>query len=622
MATIKRTGGVDFPDKLKALVAGPPKSGKTTLLGTVPGIIIADTEPKANNLASLAHLDVPYVTIESTADLHELHMVLNNDSLRQQAAASVGIPSINAVAIDTMDTLQKIMKRERMESERTSKFVRDDWAWLKEEMTKIIEAFTALPLHVIFTVHLKTQDIGTEDHPQTKILPGLEGAIATDIAGMVGYSLRSFRKEEVDPVHGKYTKYWLQAEGDETYDFLGTRVGGAARLPSLIEPDFGIIYKAAMAGRPTAAPVAPVQLQQQVQTPVQTTGQQTAPATGVPTQGTSVPADGTVGTVENVAASAPAQASAPAESGPDSGPPAQAQAPAPQVAEQAPPAPPTAPAPGQPATDRPADTEPVSDAALQHMKQVYDALSLPFPEAKLRALTLGDARTMVKMWKAVQADHAEGKGQEGSTAESDMADYLEAMNLLPDENTPQAQQEAPVEPKKDGTIPQVKAYVQEIPGQELVRANEVFELERTNANRTSLMKWLESMGASHGGAGAPAAPATAPGDPAPQAVQQPQAPAPEVQTAVQTPAPEQAVQQPAPGVTPEAPAADAVPTEAEAMQAVQEGLGGEVVDQTVNADANCARCGKPVDDPDIAKIALTRFKEILCVQDYIAATRA
>ena len=71
-----RTGGADFPDKLKVLVSGPPKSGKTSLLGTVPNIIVLDTEPHANNLQSIAHLNVPYKSITSSDELFQAAMVL------------------------------------------------------------------------------------------------------------------------------------------------------------------------------------------------------------------------------------------------------------------------------------------------------------------------------------------------------------------------------------------------------------------------------------------------------------------------------------------------------------------------------------------------------------------
>lgn len=598
MATIKRTGGSDFPDKLKALVTGPPKSGKTTLLGTIPNIIIADTEPKANNLASLAHLDVPYVTIESSADLRELLMVLGNDSLRAAAAAEAGMPSIDAVAIDTLDTLQKILKRERMHEQRSTKFVRDDWAWMKEEMTKIVEAFTALPLHVVFTVHIATKNVGTEQNPQTMFQPGLEGAIANEIPGMVGYSLRSFRKEEFDQSTGqRYTKYWLQAEGDETYDFLGTRTAG--RLPALIEPDFGTIYKAAMAGCPVvttpATPVALPTAPPQQAAPVQQPPQQQAPQAPAPQAPAQAPAP------QQEAAPAP-QAPAPApESGPNAGPAQQAQQAAPAPQQQAP--------QGGQAPLAP-DTDPVNEPALQALSRIYEACGLPFPEQQLRQLTLGDARTTVKMWKAIQADAAEGKLQEGDTAVSTMVDYLTAMKMIATEAPTPAQEKA-IEPKLGGTIPEAKAYVESAPeSEQLARANEAFEYERSNGNRTTLMTWLESKGARHGG-GAPQQPAQEVPGGAP-------APAPQVQTPVQNPAPEQA----APAVTQEAPSADASSTEEAAVKAVEEGLNGAVISEEVNPDAACGECGKPLDDPDIAKLALTRFKKPLCVDDYIAATRA
>lgn len=575
MAMIKRTGGADFPDKLKALVSGPPKSGKTTLLGTVPNIIVADTEPQANNLASLAHLDIPYVTVFGTADLRELAMVLGNDSLRAQAAADAGMPSIDAVAIDTLDSLQKIMKRERMEEQRTTKFLRDDWSWLKDEMIKIIEAFTSLPLHVIFCVHLKTQDVGTENNPQSKILPGLEGSVASEIAGMVGYSLRSFRKEEFDPASGnRYTKYLLQAEGDETYDFLGTRTAG--RLPSIIEPNFKTIYDAAMSGRPAPQAQAPIQMPQ-----IQNPAQAQAPQAQAPQAQAPAPAVQT-----------PVQT----PTGPEAGPAAPVQPAAQPPQEQAPQAPATPEA-------RPDASEPVNDTALQHMKKVYDALGLAFPVDTLRQLTLGDARTLVKMWAAVQADAAEGKAAEGSTPQSEMVQYLTAMGYMPDANQAPAEQPKQAEAKLGGTIAEAKAYVGD--GSDLARVQEAYDYETTvqSPPRKSMVDWLESKGAK-----APTAPTSAP---APGAGEQ------EVQTPVQTQQPVETVEP----VTQADPVADAPSTE-QAVQAVQEGLGAEVISETVEAAATCEDCHKPIDDTDIAKLSKTRFNKILCVDDYIAATRA
>lgn len=267
VAMFSRTGSADFPTYLKCMVTGPPKSGKTHLLGTVPNILILDTEPHANNLQSIAHLDIPFKAIYSTDDLRQAQFVLSQEQFRKQAAQALGMPDIEAVAIDTLDTFQAIMKKERMREQRSTKFLRDDWGWLKEELLSIVQSFTALPLHVFFMVHTKTVDIGSEENPQTVVLPGLEGGIAEKIAGEVGYSLLSFRTEEVRPDGTKFTKYWLRAEGNDTYQYLGNRAAG--RLPDIIEPDFDTLLKAATANRPTNQhPQVQVQLEG-----VQTTGQ-------------------------------------------------------------------------------------------------------------------------------------------------------------------------------------------------------------------------------------------------------------------------------------------------------------------------------------------------------------
>lgn len=439
----RRTGGEDFPDRLKCLISGPPKSGKTSLLGTVPNIVIADTEPHANNLQSIAHLNVPYVTVNSSMDLQRLLMVLRDDTLRAKAAAELNLPDIEAVGIDTLDSLQKIMKRERMREQRTSKFLRDDWGWLKEEMTSILSAFTALPLHVFFVVHVKTKDIGSEDDPNTIVLPGLEGALSEDIAGMVGYSLLSFRRQELRADGSPYTKYWLRAEGDDTYQFLGNRAAG--RLPDVIEPNFKAIYNAAMAGR-SAMQAAPQPASVGVDAGIQQSAQ-TAPPEAA----------------EQVAQS--------------SGHPAPA-------TQQATPA-------GQPAQKPPDDDEPVNANALSYCKKVYDAAGLEFPEETIRGLTLGQARQLVKYWQAVQQDAVEGKLEKSPSDE--MASYLADMGWLATSDGPGADEgkQAGPTPDRDGTIEQVLAYI----GGDLAKAQEVYDLEMAKPKpRVSLINQLTNLG--------------------------------------------------------------------------------------------------------------------------------
>lgn len=557
VAMFSRTGSTDFPDYLKCMITGPPKSGKTTLLGTVPNILVLDTEPHANNLQSIAHLDVPFKAIYSTDELRQAQFILSQDTFRKQAAQALGMQDIEAVAIDTLDTFQGIMKKERMREQRASKFYRDDWGWLKDEMMAIIQSFTALPMHVFFIVHTKSSNVGTEDNPKNVILPGLEGSIAEKIAGEVGYSLLSFRKEEIKPDGTKYTKYWLRAEGDETYEYLGNRAAG--RLPDVIEPDFNTLLAAALANRPTNT-----HQQVSVDLGIQTTGQMQ--------NGNQ---NGNQSSPEQLAAGAATTTASSSVSAATTQPVAQNPGQAPEQPQQQAPA------------ALPADDEPMNAAALGHVKKIYDALAQVMPEDKIMALNLGQARSLVKMWKSVQHDAEVGTG----TGAPEMVEYLRGQDLLA---TGDPEPEKVIEPDLHGTIEQVKAYV----GDDLTRANEAFEVERTGKNRTSLMSWLESKGASHGG----------------------------VRTPVETPAaepeaPARAQNPPESEVTSEPTPADAPSSEDQAVATAQEALGGEVIGEGINPDALCEQCNNQIDDVDLAQLGKSRFGRILCVADYIAETK-
>lgn len=551
----KRTGAEDFPTHLKVLVSGPPKSGKTSLLGTVPKLIILDTEPHANNLQSVAHLDVPYVTIRNTDDLRQVLFMLSDSTLRRQIAAGYGWDDVQGVAIDTLDTLQKIMKNERMKEQKTNQFLRDDWGWLKTEMETIIEQFTALPMHVFFMVHTKTKEMGKGDDSYTITLPGLEGAISESVAGMVGYSLMSFRKEEVQPDGSLATKYFLRTEGDSTRDFLGTRVNGV-KLPTVIEPNMGTIYNAVLAARPKKQAAAV------------TVGQAPAqPAVATPPATPALPAA--------EPAEEPAEEVAQSQGQPDT------PAPAPVAA-------PAAPAPAPASDERPADDEPINPAALGHVKKVFEAAGQAFSQdLVMEKMTIGQARETVKLWRELQKENAEGKND---NPVADMVTWLTSNAWVPEGDKPEAK--AATEPKVDGTIDEVKAYV----GEDMAKAQEAYDLEVAKGDkaRTSLVSWLENVGAR------PA----------------------QVETPVETPAPETPAETTAPEVTSTPESADAPSSEDEAVQALRDGLGAVVVSETINASAKCEACGNQIDDIDLAELGQKRFNKILCVADYLKAQRA
>lgn len=575
----QRTGAADFPLWLNCLVSGPPKSGKTTLLSTVPNLIILDTEPEANNMESVAHLNQPFVTITNTDDLRRVLTMLGDPALRKQVAAGYGWDEVGGVAIDTLDTLQKILKAERIRDMHRREFQRDDWGWLKTEMEQIVQAFNKLPMHTFFTVHLKSKEIGKGENAYQQVAVGLEGAISESIAGMVGYSMLSFRQPVLQADGSTKTQYFLRAEGDETYDFLGTRTGG--RLPAVIEPDMAHIYNAVLEGRqqaialnPPPPPMQPIEMD----LPAQNPGQQAPAPIAGQVAGPGFP-----------------------QQGQQQGPPQQ-QAPAPDATQ-----PPTQQPGEQP---KPADHEPVNAAALAFMGKMYNAMGLAFPEDKARALTIGQARAIAGYWRAAQQDHAEGKAPEGSTPVTVMSEILTSMNLMPDDG--QVKEGLPaVQPNLNGSVPQVKAWVEENGENDLARVQEAYDKEMAKGenHRVSLKAWLESKGAR------PA-----------QQVQPPVQTAPVMSTATgeavvhQVPVP--APDQPAQVVTQQAPAVDPISTEDRAVQGTQQMLNAQIISQGVNPGAPCAECGKPHDDGDLAALALTRFQKVLCVEHYLAATRA
>lgn len=524
-AFLQRTGDDNFRRDIKMLLQGPPKSGKTSFLATAPGIVIADCEPEANGLQSIAHLNVPYVEISSIDKIQQLHVVLRDESLRKQAAESLGLEKIETVAVDTMDALQKIYKKERKRDMRRE-FQRDDWGWLGDQMRELINAFNSLPLNVIYTVHTTSVQ---DDDEKIVTMPNLQGSIKDDIAGMVGYSVLMQRTREVRSDGSPYTKYSLKVEGDDKNPHLGTRVG--ARLPEIIEPDFRKFQEAVEASRqearqraPKPVEVKPVDLQvTTAQEPAQNVGQSEA--------------------------AAPAQAGPPDDSG-----------------------------------------QPVNATALQHLQRLYAEVGLHFDQDVVSKATLGQARSIVQMFRALKQDEAEGKikPEEGTVAEQ-MQTLIKDFGFVSEAPAAQAEP-APVEPKVDGTIEQVMAYV----GQDKAKAQEAYDLEVQRPKpRTSLVNYLQNQGAQ-------------------QKVQ--------VQTDVQTDQPEPATQ----AVTSEPVAADTPPTEEQALETVKEVLGGEVIAEEPTPDGPekpCEECGKPVDDPDIAVLSRGRFDRWLCVADYIAETR-
>lgn len=236
----QRTGDANYPRTMNILLMGPPKSGKTTFISTMPNVVVADCEA---GLMSIAHLNVPYITVDGSDKLQTLLLILGDEKLRKQQAANLGLPDIESVAIDTTDALQELLKREILKENRRTQFQRDDWGTLKERMNALLKAFAALPINVVFTVHT---EVTTDENGKQIYAPGLQGAIKNEIAGLVDFSLMTFRQKETDANGVSAIRYYLKNEGDEKNPHLGNRSQG--RVPEICDPKFQTLHALTFSG--------------------------------------------------------------------------------------------------------------------------------------------------------------------------------------------------------------------------------------------------------------------------------------------------------------------------------------------------------------------------------------
>lgn len=236
--TIRRAGAAEYGRFIKMLVAGAPGAGKTRMGSTAPNPIYASAE---GGLMSVADRSVPYVNIETSEDLLQLKVGLEQD---KSVRAEVFGFDIETVVIDTIDEIQRILIKERLEETRQAHMAIQDWGWLGEQMQAIIRGFRNLDMHVIFNVHLK--ESSNAETGRTWFDPGLQGGIASQIPAYVDLAclLKSSLVSEVkgDKVVERQVRQ-LVTQPSRDFGWLKDRSG---RLPGELEvnltDDFDRIY--------------------------------------------------------------------------------------------------------------------------------------------------------------------------------------------------------------------------------------------------------------------------------------------------------------------------------------------------------------------------------------------
>lgn len=232
---IRRTGASDYGKYTKALICGDPGAGKTLISSTWPNPLFASAE---GGLMSIADRDIPYVKVGALDDLVRVKNALDQDS---DVRAQVFGFEIDTVVIDTIDEVQQIMIRERLQNERIESMRLADWNWLNEQMTALIRGFRNLDMHVVFTCHLK--EASDSETGKTWIKPGLQGGSADKIAAYVDLALvlkTALRTEVVGDEAQRVQKRSLQTFPDSMHPWIKDRSG---KLPQEFEVNFTDDFK-------------------------------------------------------------------------------------------------------------------------------------------------------------------------------------------------------------------------------------------------------------------------------------------------------------------------------------------------------------------------------------------
>ena len=142
--SLKSTGSLSA-NGVKLLVYGQAGAGKTTLVKTLPNVIVLSAE---GGLLSIQDADLPYIEIASMDDLREAYTWLT-ESAEAAPFQSVALDSISEIADVRLNAEKKANKDPRAA-----------YGAMQEQMADIIRAFRDLPgKHVYMSAKLeKTQD--------------------------------------------------------------------------------------------------------------------------------------------------------------------------------------------------------------------------------------------------------------------------------------------------------------------------------------------------------------------------------------------------------------------------------------------------------------------------------
>jgi hypothetical protein len=211
----------------KVLVHGPPKQGKTHLLGTAQDD--ARTYPMAllnfeAGVATLAGLDIDVFDVRSSADFDDVFTQLKHP---KSPYKSVGVDSITETQISL---LLEILGHDAVNRSDPDQLAQQDWGIVLIRMRRIVRQFVKmLPMHVFMTA--LTMDKVLPRVGSARV-PSLQGQFASEMPGIVD-TVAYLGLEELDDA---LTHRVLLLSGNPKFA-VGTRTPWGQEVePEIIDP--------------------------------------------------------------------------------------------------------------------------------------------------------------------------------------------------------------------------------------------------------------------------------------------------------------------------------------------------------------------------------------------------
>lgn len=216
-------------DTMKAVLYGPPGSGKTTMGATFPDVLILSAE---SGLLSVRDRDLDVWTISVWEDLEEAFAFLKH-----------GGHKYRSVAIDSLTEAQKklhehiVRKFPGKRRDYEDLMSQSDWGYAIDRMRKMCRAFRDLPLNVVF-IALDQTEI-TEEETITK--PALSGKTLSDeLCGWVDAVVYCPGPQKDEDGRPRYLGQTVPAKGRRAK----LRVPVGSNVPSVIDLTYAALFAA------------------------------------------------------------------------------------------------------------------------------------------------------------------------------------------------------------------------------------------------------------------------------------------------------------------------------------------------------------------------------------------